>query len=181
MVDPEELGYSELTDSGQIFNEHHIQPTPELIDLFFLACKSGQSEIIGIFLSNGFDLLMEGNNGITPVHIFTLFNHGNLIDQVCLSQPELFNLKKGNTQTTPFHLAVMNGHDKTVAHLIEKGANPNLRNSFGSTPTEMAIHTNNPDVALILLHNKKTRLDGKTVISIKKAITQKINEPEFVS
>ncbi|XP_059351350.1 uncharacterized protein LOC130697037 [Daphnia carinata] len=101
-------------------------------------------EKMKILLKSGGDVNTQGNDGITPLHL-AVANSGIYAPQltrILLKFGADVNAIDVN-QRTPLHEAIRNENDDisfdAIQQLIEKGANPNARDSKGLTPAHYAV------------------------------------------
>jgi ankyrin repeat protein len=64
------------------------------------------------------------------------------------------DINKAARGSTPLHNAVRWGSPETVKFILEAGANPNARDSYGFTPLMYAVSVNHSEAAKLLLENK---------------------------
>ena len=68
-----------------------------------------------------------------------LLDYGAPIDALEYEwDPELFKEKRRLSPSSALHIAVYRGDEKMVAFLMQRGANPNVKNTRGEWPTELA-------------------------------------------
>lgn len=72
-----------------------------------------------------------------------LINHGAIVDSTLVSN-----------QNTPLHLAATAGKPRLCKVLLENGADPSARNSFGNTPLHSAVHSGSLNVVRLLLEHR---------------------------
>ena len=67
------------------------------------------------------------------------------------------NCQFGYFLDTPLHMASFNGHCEVVQLLLNKGADPNKTNRYGSTPLHRASSSGHKEVVLLLLEGGADR------------------------
>ena len=98
-------------------------------------------------------------NSLNPIQYAAEHGYHYFIVNQELLDTEVVNQKTA-ANTTALHLAVLKGYPDTVAALLTKGANPEIRNGHSQLPLHTALH-------LPLVHNK-------TFLSRKIAIFEKL-------
>ncbi|KAF6841878.1 ankyrin repeat protein, partial [Colletotrichum musicola] len=95
---------------------------------------------------------LRSNDGRTVSHVAALA--GEIPVAECLFGEWMFNTKTRDcNMQRPLHLAVRNGHTDMVALLIEKGAEVNVKGSFGDTPLHLAAKKGHTDIVALLVEN----------------------------
>ena len=65
-------------------------------------------------------------------------------------------------QATPLHFAVMANKHQNAFLLLDKGANPNLKDNEGDTPLHIAVNQQDPEmIALLTQFNSKLKVKNK--------------------
>lgn len=153
--------------------------TPLHIAVETLASK----EYIEMIISQGADLNAQNQTGDTPLHC-AVRNNNRIAGELLLAKnadvfvtnvsgesPLNIALKRGQGRqdwiltsrvitssdgagNTPLHFTAGWQLDDSVSYIIQKGGNPDARNSSGETPLFNAVKTDSPSTVRILLQNK---------------------------
>ncbi|MDR2548100.1 MAG: ankyrin repeat domain-containing protein [Rickettsiales bacterium] len=104
-----------------------------------LAAQNGHIDIVRALIEKGAKIDAVDKLGWTPLHCAVSSCRTKAIETLLEAEKIDVNATDKYGQT-PLHLAVENGHIDIVKALIEKGANPLLRNKNGKTPRELATN-----------------------------------------
>ncbi|KFO27134.1 Ankyrin repeat domain-containing protein 29 [Fukomys damarensis] len=118
----------------------------------WIASQMGHSEVVRVMLLRGADRDSTRNDGTTALLKAANKGYNDVIEELLKFSPTLGLLKNG---TTALHAAVLSGNIKTVALLLEAGADPALRNKANQLPAEL---TKNERMLRLLLSKES---DGK--------------------
>ncbi|OXB81667.1 UNVERIFIED_CONTAM: hypothetical protein H355_008916 [Colinus virginianus] len=91
----------------------------------FLAAQGGYLDVIRLLLSSGGKVNLPRQDGTTALLKAAIKGYNNVIEELLKFSPTLGLLKNG---TSALHAAVLSGNVRTVALLLEAGADPCLRN-----------------------------------------------------
>ncbi|XP_020951844.1 ankyrin repeat domain-containing protein 29 isoform X3 [Sus scrofa] len=100
----------------------------------WIASQMGHSEVVRVMLLRGADRDAARNDGTTALLKAANKGYNNVIEELLKFSPTLGILKNG---TSALHAAVLSGNIKTVALLLEAGADPALRNKANELPAEL--------------------------------------------
>ncbi|XP_077756399.1 ankyrin repeat domain-containing protein 29 isoform X5 [Canis aureus] len=95
----------------------------------WIASQMGHSEVVRVMLLRGADRDAARNDGTTALLKAANKGYNDVIEELLKFSPTLGILKNG---TSALHAAVLSGNIKTVALLLEAGADPALRNKQSS-------------------------------------------------
>ncbi|XP_023601488.1 ankyrin repeat domain-containing protein 29 [Myotis lucifugus] len=96
--------------------------------------KDGHSEVVRVMLLRGADRDAARDDGTTALLKAANKGYHDVIEELLKFSPTLGILKNG---TSALHAAVLSGNIKTVALLLEAGADPALRNKANKLPAEL--------------------------------------------
>lgn len=102
-----------------------------------------------LLLAKGADVFIANVSGESPLNIALVLGNGRQ-DWLLSSKVIASSDGAGNT---PLHYAAEWKLDDSVKYIIEKGGNPNSRNSSGETPLFNAVRQDSSSTVLILLEN----------------------------
>lgn len=105
------------------------------------AVRANAVECVQFFIENGFDVNAASENGLTALHVAADLGYENCLLLILNSGKCDVNLQTTERKDSALHLAAENGFVSCVKYLIEKGANPNLRNFRQQTPLHSASKT----------------------------------------
>ncbi|XP_023386577.1 ankyrin repeat domain-containing protein 29 isoform X1 [Pteropus vampyrus] len=150
-------GYLDVTrlllSSGAKVNQPRQDGTAPL----WIASQMGHSEVVRVMLLRGADRDAARNDGTTALLKAANKGYNNVIEELLKFSPTLGILKNG---TSALHAAVLSGNIKTVALLLEAGADPALKNKANKLPAEL---TKNERI-LHLLQDKEGHRKSCTTI-----------------
>ncbi|XP_039319815.1 ankyrin repeat domain-containing protein 29 isoform X4 [Saimiri boliviensis] len=119
-----------LLASGAKVNQPRQDGTAPL----WIASQMGHSEVVRVMLLRGADRDAARNDGTTALLKAANKGYNDVIEELLKFSPTLGILKNG---TSALHAAVLSGNIKTVALLLEAGADPSLRNKANELPAEL--------------------------------------------
>ncbi|XP_046942839.1 ankyrin repeat domain-containing protein 29 [Lynx rufus] len=119
-----------LLSSGAKVNQPRQDGTAPL----WIASQMGHSEVVRVMLLRGADRDAARNDGTTALLKAANKGYNDVIKELLKFSPTLGILKNG---TSALHAAVLSGNIKTVALLLEAGADPALRNKANELPAEL--------------------------------------------
>nr|XP_012300436.1 ankyrin repeat domain-containing protein 29 isoform X1 [Aotus nancymaae] len=119
-----------LLASGAKVNQPRQDGTAPL----WIASQMGHSEVVRVMLLRGADRDAARNDGTTALLKAANKGYNDVIQELLKFSPTLGILKNG---TSALHAAVLSGNIKTVALLLEAGADPSLRNKANELPAEL--------------------------------------------
>jgi ankyrin repeat protein len=95
--------------------------------------------------------------------------HGD-IETACISIEMGGSLGVSGMEGTPIHIAIKHGQNKMVNFLLDRGADINSRDEYGSTPLSCAVRWGDADVLRMILNIKSVFVDsidthGRTALS----------------
>jgi len=119
------------------------------------AVKDGNFERVKSFITEGSDVNVSNENGLSPLHMAAYKGHKDIAELLILSGA---NVNAGDKRdTTPLHLAADRGYRNIAELLIQNGANVNAvtigcsGNNVKWTPLSKAIYKKHKDVAELLI------------------------------
>ncbi|XP_058532835.1 ankyrin repeat domain-containing protein 29 isoform X2 [Ochotona princeps] len=119
-----------LLSSGAKVNQPRQDGTAPL----WIASQMGHSEVVRVMLLRGADRDATRNDGTTALLKAANKGYNDVIEELLKFSPTLGILKNG---TSALHAAVLSGNIKTVALLLDAGADPSLRNKANELPAEL--------------------------------------------
>ncbi|KAM7125643.1 ankyrin repeat domain-containing protein 29 isoform 2-T3 [Molossus nigricans] len=127
-------GYLDVTrlllSSGAKVNQPRQDGTAPL----WIASQMGHSEVVRVMLLRGAERDAARDDGTTALLKAANKGYNNVIEELLKFSPTLGILKNG---TSALHAAVLSGNIRTVALLLEAGADPALRNKANKLPAEL--------------------------------------------
>ncbi|KAI4564899.1 hypothetical protein MJG53_015911 [Ovis ammon polii x Ovis aries] len=112
----------------------------------WIASQMGHSEVVRVMLLRGAERDAARHDGTTALLKAANKGYNDVIKELLKFSPTLGILKNG---TSALHAAVLSGNIKTVALLLEAGADPALRNKL--TPMYLPV----------LRNTEKTKIEAK--------------------
>ena len=97
--------------------------------------------------------------GLTPIHLLAANNNSNILEKVLEENGHFLRLKT-KPERTPLHYASEYCSYKATKVLLEKGADPNAKNTWGDTPLMTAVE-NGCIIVSLLLFEKGAELNSK--------------------
>ena len=90
--------------------------------------------------------------GITNDEIIEYAAQGDveMLRTMIEADPSLVNARGGPLAMTPLHAAVIKNQQQAIAFLLQNGANPNIRDAEGFTPSGRASQAGNRQLVTIL-------------------------------
>ncbi|KAG8516796.1 Ankyrin repeat domain-containing protein 29, partial [Galemys pyrenaicus] len=119
-----------LLSSGAKVNQPRQDGTAPL----WIASQMGHSEVVRVMLLRGAERDAARSDGTTALLKAANKGYHDVIEELLKFSPTLGILKNG---TSALHAAVLSGNIKTVALLLEAGADPALRNKANELPAEL--------------------------------------------
>ncbi|KAM7124689.1 ankyrin repeat domain-containing protein 29 isoform 1-T1 [Ciconia maguari] len=117
----------------------------------WIASQMGHSEVVRVMLLRGAERDAARDDGTTALLKAAIKGYNNVIEELLKFSPTLGLLKNG---TSALHAAVLSGNARTVALLLEAGADPCLRNKANELPAEL---TKNERILRLLRTKEKQR------------------------
>ncbi|XP_008933549.1 PREDICTED: ankyrin repeat domain-containing protein 29, partial [Merops nubicus] len=117
----------------------------------WIASQMGHSEVVRVMLLRGAERDAARHDGTTALLKAAIKGYNNVIEELLKFSPTLGLLKNG---TSALHAAVLSGNVRTVALLLEAGADPCLRNKANELPAEL---TKNERILRLLRAKEKQR------------------------
>ncbi|XP_025978632.2 ankyrin repeat domain-containing protein 29 isoform X2 [Dromaius novaehollandiae] len=136
-----------LLSSGAKVNQPRQDGTAPL----WIASQMGHSEVVRVMLLRGAERDAARDDGTTALLKAAIKGYNNVIEELLKFSPTLGLLKNG---TSALHAAVLSGNARTVALLLEAGADPCLRNKANELPAEL---TKNERILRLLRTKEKQR------------------------
>ncbi len=94
------------------------------------------------------DINVRRSDGDSLIHLVAFVGGPDELDLLVRSGAKVNAI--GDMGYTPLHLAAMDGRLKVAEKLLALGADPGIRNEFGTTPAETALIHEHKDVAKLL-------------------------------
>lgn len=120
------------------------------------AIQNGFINVVSILLDNGARGDLKNRYENTPLHDAVLAGNRDifelLVDKLSEKDSALLNIKDFDGNTA-LHLACIRSDSKSVAYLVTKGADINIRNTLGQTPYNIVKKTGSGDIASFLIQN----------------------------
>ncbi|KAL5316037.1 hypothetical protein ACEPPN_016911 [Leptodophora sp. 'Broadleaf-Isolate-01'] len=148
--DPEQVFYP-LVERGARLEYQDIHGDSP----FNTACASGKTFLIHHFLCHGARLEVADKNGITPLQTAAwagherafdiLLDHGADITPICTSPSE------ENWQLSTLHCAARGGLSKILKYLLDRGQDPFIIDTYGSTVLHWAAFHGLDEIVELLL------------------------------
>ncbi|XP_049756700.1 ankyrin repeat domain-containing protein 29 isoform X6 [Elephas maximus indicus] len=113
------------------------QPAKDGTAPLWIASQMGHSEVVRVMLLRGAERDAARNDGTTALLKAANKGYSDVIEELLKFSPTLGILKNG---TSALHAAVLSGNIKTVALLLEAGADPALRNKANELPAELTTN-----------------------------------------
>ena len=136
------------------------------------AAQSKYPETVQYLLSKRkIDVNSKNNDGLTPLHIATLFVHLEIVE-LLLSQRDIMADAKDDEGDTPLMLAARVGHTATMKLLMDrKDANKNHRNECGHTALIYAARASEEKIMEILLAYEDIQINAQDDVGVTAVIT----------
>ena len=112
-----------------------------------LAIKSAKrhntsAELIDLLLYKRADVNISNDNGITPLHLASMYNVSRLVQKL-INKRAIIDAKDIKNNTPLIYACMNNDGINVVKLLISNGANINLKGEGGNTPLHIASSKNN--------------------------------------
>lgn len=102
-----------------------------------VAADSRKLDFVKLLVEQGANVQAMNDCQYTALHFAALQGDESIVDALFeTSRPDIN--AKNNNRETPLMLAIEEGHAEVVKNLLERGANPNLKNVFGKTAFDLA-------------------------------------------
>jgi ankyrin repeat protein len=134
-----------LIDNGFDIN----QPTRTGSTYLNDAALKGQGKMVALLLAKGARLEARGENGDSPLHDAALGGSPEVIT-LLLDHGAAIDVPDRESGATPLMIAASLGRAGAVAVLLQRGANPLLRDHAGHTALDRAREAQNNDVVKLL-------------------------------
>ena len=142
----------------------YLQTLDPQMDVF-LAAAVGQSSFVGSEIDRDATLLTAySSDGWTVLHIAAFFGHDGLVSQLIDCGATIDMPSTNQMKNTPLHAAVAGRKVESVRVLLEREANPNVRQEGGWTPLHGAAQNGDRSIVeLLLAHGAdvKAQADNK--------------------
>ncbi len=127
--------------------------TPDL-DIFE-ACCLGKSDRVKRLLDEDKSRLSDYSyDGWTPLHLAAFLGHGELVEQLLAAGASCSLDSRNPMENTPLHAALAGKQDqRSIAALIDQGADVNASGAGGVTPLHLAAARGNQEISELLLAN----------------------------
>ena len=154
--------------------EHEGFLSAGVVSLFQLAVKSGNVELVELFIKEGVDINDHSYNSSlnsSAAALMTaaslgyekitklLVEHGAHVDAQYQNLSDPYSLDDTELSGTALFYAAMNGHDGVVKILIDARADVNIANGYGDTPLHAAVKKNHINVVSKLLECRNIQID----------------------
>ncbi|XP_040210011.1 ankyrin repeat domain-containing protein 29 isoform X3 [Rana temporaria] len=110
------------------------QPRQDGTTALWIAAQLGYSEAVRVLLLRGADRDASRIDGTSALFKAAAKGFSDVIEELLKFSPTLGVLKNGSTA---LHAAVLGGSIKSVALLLEAGANPSMRNKANELPADL--------------------------------------------
>ena len=117
-----------------------------------IAAAEGHSAIIKLLLEQNCDLQARNMISWLPIHCAAERGRYNSVRTLIENHSPIDPVDKN--QQTPLHLAARHGHSEVVKHLLKNGAKIDKRTSSGDNCLDLAIGSNQYNVAETLVNNR---------------------------
>lgn len=145
------------------------------------AASAGHIEIVRMLIEHGGDQNARDGHGKLPFHDAAHSGHIEILE---LLMPDNIDIKDNRGRTALFH-AASNNNTRTVEYLLQRGADPNIRDNEGLLPLHFAAWLDEEPVMDVLLPLLKQPDDvnvqdnkGRTLLSW--AASYKKNSVEYL-
>ena len=149
-----------LKHIGQAADVNWDVKTNEGSTALLLAVTCSAQDSAKILVDAGADAKVKGPEKWSPLHFAVNQDDHDLIDLLCNGGANVNAICEGDK--TPLMIAVMNCLVKSVRAVLEKSADPNLRDVHGWTAVHMAAESNETVEILQLLVYNGAYVDGLT-------------------
>jgi uncharacterized protein len=115
-----------------------------------IACRKYYTGIVQILLSAGADVNLANSSGYTALHIVCQEDNAHLIPILAAAEADV-NLGAKYTESTPLHIACLQGKVQLVNAMLNAGAFVDANDHVRQTPLHHAVSNGHGTVAAILL------------------------------
>jgi hypothetical protein len=123
------------------------------------AVRLQRTEIVESLIKLGANLDLVDYPGCKTAFHYAIETKNKAIFEMLLAAQSDVNVT--SLHEAPLHIAVEIGSEEFVQMLLQRGANPNLKNYLGHTPLHLAVEKNLYGIAKILLAHPATNLNIK--------------------
>ncbi|QIV95783.1 ankyrin repeat protein [Allofrancisella inopinata] len=153
------LGFE--TYRKDLVNKVIKQIYPSGRDLFCIACQNGHTDIVKLFLDQGFNINITKYSELTPLYIACQNGYTDIV-RLLLSHKSVDPNFSKSDESTPLYIACKNGYTDIVRLLLShKSINLNIIENNGCTPLHIACQKGHKDIVELLLE-KGANLDVVT-------------------
>ena len=157
-----------LSNASYILNSLNIQSKNEIIKSFnnryldrdpmiFVAIEKNCIKTVNFLIKNGVCIEVFNNQGLNPVQAaLNQKIYNNELIRILLNQnfdTNIIDIEQRTGDETTLHTASRTGNLEIVVILLNKGAEINVIDSYGDTPTHESVCCNNIDIARFLILN----------------------------
>jgi len=118
------------------------KPSKAGITPLIMAVKMRNLKIVKLLIKHDADIEEGDKNGLTPLH-YAVGERRYKIVKFLLKQPDIDLDAKNRYGITPLHQAAYMGDIELIELLLKNGADPNIKNSLGFTPCQLAYLKHN--------------------------------------
>ncbi|XP_052816985.1 uncharacterized protein LOC128243320 isoform X2 [Mya arenaria] len=121
-----------------------------------VAARKGFTYAVKCMLQHGADPSVKNDKNMTALHKAVIYKHAYII-KLLIDHNSPLDAKGGTFKRTTLHIAADLGMSETVKHLMKKGANVKIKDTFGLYPIFLAAIRGHYDTVSILLKHDKSQ------------------------
>jgi ankyrin repeat protein/L-ascorbate metabolism protein UlaG (beta-lactamase superfamily) len=123
---------------------------PNCVKPLHAAAQRGNLPMARNLVSNGANINVYDDNGMTPMHYAVRSGSKDLVSYL-VDNGAFLNTPDREQGGTELHLASIMGCEDIAAYLIDRGSNYKMADNNGKTPLDLAWYYNQKDIAYTLL------------------------------
>lgn len=139
----------EATVEGGKITEHYWQVVSRERELYDLVLSDDAKTVEAFLLLFDEIQIDQRQGGVTPLHSAARLGNALMVE-VLLNKRAAIDERTDDEELTALHIAAMWGHEEVVEVLLKRDADPEIRNIYKKTATQLAKANGDKDLARLI-------------------------------